>query len=944
MQQGMFNQRLQAVTASLRTLQGEGAFQTRLENLADELEAIRAEFTASFEQTVNARAEENRRMSEAQQAFLLQLSDALRPLANPVDIQAMASRLLGEYLGVSRVGYAEFQPDSQTMTVERDWTSAGTASLAGTFPVEVLVKFFTLLIREGQHSMIEDALHDSQVSRALYKSGWESVGVRAALAYPIIKQERFVAALVLHQDQPRHWAADDISLIEEVSDRIWTAVERTRAEADLRASEHRQAFLLRFGDTLRSITNEKDILQTASRLLGEHLNADRTFFGELYLDENLAIMLPDYMRGDLSSLAGRYKVSDFQETVDALQSGHPYVIPDVANSELLRENTRSSYLALGYLSFFSVPLFKQGKLVLNLSAVSSKARYWTTGEIQLTQEVAERTWILLERVRAEAALRVSEERHAFLLRLTDTIRNLTSASEIEAAGCQLLGEHLEVDRAYYVEVNEDEGYARVNHNYLRGNSPSIAGTFRLSDYGWTLPHIRNGETVVVADAQHSDIIPATARAAMTTVNITSHITVPLIKAGKLMGAVCVTEDVPREWSQAEIDLVTETTERMWSSIIRASAEAAEHEQRRLAEGLRDTAVALGRTLLLSEVLETALTSAHRLVEFDAGWMVLTDKEKRTPFHMDGLTSKEQESLTRWDNKHGDIDTNALYSSVAAIRAPLRLQDEQIVRLRLPKLFGRTLLVVPLLQEEGIIGYLTLIRRELSPFSENEALRVQALAYQIVVGIQSAQRFEKAKELAVMQERYQIARDLHDSVTQNLFSANVMTDALIKKLDQSAQGSPKLLTNVHRVIQSAMAEMRAMLLELRPSHIHTISFNTLLQQLTQAALGRTTININLITEGEAVLSQDAHIALYRITQEAINNAIKHSGATELTVVSRGDKGSIDLQIRDNGQGFSVEQTSGGMGMDNMRERAEEAGARLTIQSSAGAGTVIHIVWP
>lgn len=208
-------------------------------------------------------------------------------------------------------------------------------------------------------------------------------------------------------------------LVQDVTDRKW-------AGEALRESEAGQRFLLRFGDTLRSLINEKDILQTASRLLGEYLDADHAFFGELYLEENLAIMLPDYARGDLPSLAGRFKISDFQETVDALEGGQPYVIHDVANSELLSEQTRSAYLALGYASFFSVPLFKQGKLVLDLSAVSSEARNWTADQIQLAQEVAERTWTMVERTRAEDALRESEKKALELvevLKETDSNKN-----------------------------------------------------------------------------------------------------------------------------------------------------------------------------------------------------------------------------------------------------------------------------------------------------------------------------------------------------------------------------------------------------------------------------------------------------------------------------------------------------------------------------------------
>src|SRR5690606_7364894 len=148
------------------------------------------------------------------------------------------------------------------------------------------------------------------------------------------------------------------------------------------------------------------------------LDADRAFFAELVPAENFAIRHADYSRGSLPSMAGPFEISDFPETVDALARGQPHCIPDVAASEHLSPRNREAYLALGYASFCSVPLQKTGKVV-TLTAVSSTPRIWTEVEIRLAQEVAERTWAIVERVRAEAALRLSEERREMALQAAE---------------------------------------------------------------------------------------------------------------------------------------------------------------------------------------------------------------------------------------------------------------------------------------------------------------------------------------------------------------------------------------------------------------------------------------------------------------------------------------------------------------------------------------------
>ncbi|MEH2067825.1 MAG: ATP-binding protein [Nostoc sp.] len=179
---------------------------------------------------------------------------------------------------------------------------------------------------------------------------------------------------------------------------------------------------------------------------------------------------------------------------------------------------------------------------------------------------------ITDRKRAEEQIRRAAEFDAFRVKLSDALRSLTDPVEIQAQACRLLGEHLSVDRAYYVETNEAEGYMRVNQNYLRGDSPSLVGVYRLADYGWTVPFLQRGETIIVADAQISDIIPKADREVMAAVRIAAHITSPLIKAGRLVGSLCVTESAPREWSVAEVELVRETAERIWATIIRAHAE------------------------------------------------------------------------------------------------------------------------------------------------------------------------------------------------------------------------------------------------------------------------------------------------------------------------------------------------------------------------------------
>ncbi|MDY3551822.1 chemotaxis protein CheB [Gemmata sp. JC717] len=200
----------------------------------------------------------------------------------------------------------------------------------------------------------------------------------------------------------------------------------------------------------------------------------------------------------------------------------------------------------------------------------------------------------------------AEERQAYLLKLTDALRPLTDPEAIQAEACRLLGEQLKTDRAYYVELNEIEGVATVRRDHLRGGSPSLAGRHRIADFGWVIPPMRRGETLVVPDVAASALVPAGDRPAMAAVRVAAHINAPLIKGGALVGAVCVTEPAPRAWTAAEAALVEETAERVWAAAERAKAEAALQR----ANDELEARVA-GRTAELERVLGTLETEMER---------------------------------------------------------------------------------------------------------------------------------------------------------------------------------------------------------------------------------------------------------------------------------------------------------------------------------------------
>ena len=203
--------------------------------------------------------------------------------------------------------------------------------------------------------------------------------------------------------------------------------------------------------------------------------------------------------------------------------------------------------------------------------------------------------------------------------------------------------------------------------------------------------------------------------------------------------------------------------------------------------------------------------------------------------------------------------------------------------------------------------------------------------------------EKAAQDAVTAERNRLARELHDAVTQTLFSATLIAEVLPDLWRKDLTEGRRRLEELRQLTRGALAEMRTLLVELRPNALVEVPLPTLLRQLTEAVAGQARIQILCDCAGECRLPADAQISLYRIAQEALNNVVKHAKASQVVVTLRIDD-CVRLTIADNGIGFDSSAVDPDhMGLRIMRERAEAFGAKFYLESEPGEGTQISIVW-
>jgi signal transduction histidine kinase/ligand-binding sensor domain-containing protein len=261
--------------------------------------------------------------------------------------------------------------------------------------------------------------------------------------------------------------------------------------------------------------------------------------------------------------------------------------------------------------------------------------------------------------------------------------------------------------------------------------------------------------------------------------------------------------------------------------------------------------------------------------------------------------------------------------------------------------SRTLMCAPLMVKDETIGMLVLGYHQPNYWGEGEKELVQTIANQAAVAIFNAELFAKVGVAATLEERTRLARELHDSVTQSLYSATLFSEAGKELAEQGDLESTRYyLSRVGEVIHQALKDLRLLIFQLLPPVLEKEGLVMALQHRLDAVEKRAGMDARLIYDQLPDLSDPLSEELYYITIEALNNILKHAQADKVTITIKCDEEGLDLEVRDNGQGFDLEAaySSGGMGLTNMAERAVKLDAALTIESSLNQGTSIRVIVP
>jgi signal transduction histidine kinase len=259
----------------------------------------------------------------------------------------------------------------------------------------------------------------------------------------------------------------------------------------------------------------------------------------------------------------------------------------------------------------------------------------------------------------------------------------------------------------------------------------------------------------------------------------------------------------------------------------------------------------------------------------------------------------------------------------------------------------TYIGVPIHAKGRLLGVLSVFGESVQKFSAEDIALLAVIADHIGVALETARLRQRAEQAAVMEERQRLARELHDSVTQALYSLTLFAEAgqdSIRAADLPQ--AEHYLSRLGETAQQALREMRLLIYELRPLTLQQEGLVGALRQRLETVERRARVETQLVVDAPLELPADVEQSLYRIAQEALNNALKHSAATQVTIHVGLEGRILRLAVIDNGQGFDLESFKDrtGIGLASMRERAESLGGRLLIDSTPGQGTCVEVLVP
>ena len=745
--------------------------------------------------------------------------------------------------------------------------------------------------------------------------------------------------------------------------------ERKRAEAELEQRNRLLGTLLDVSNLVSSSTmGPKQLLEDILERLMQIVD---------YNDARVFIVQGDYVRlfAHKSALF-KGDEPEYYTYFDAIPLGvqlvssrQPVVIDDIYSYDPTAVSFRQTlckYLDTALKdtrSWMGIPMMAKDRIIGVLTLDHREAGFYRKHHVDLCQAFANQAALEYENARlySETIKKADELKTMFAVQ-----QAITGRLDLDSVLQLIADESRRLTNSVSTAVLLVEGPDLVFSVYSGVDYSKMMGIRVPIDESMLGRHLLQGKSLIFKNEQGN---PDAQMGIISEAGERTYLIVPLIAGKKPVGIISAISKKTDEFDQederilnmfASSAVIGIENARMYEEEKRRHME--DEQKRHVAEGLRDILAILNSNRNLDEILDFIICEAARLMGTDSGALYRLQKENGI-LTLEAACGLPQEFLS---NTNIPVGSGAIGKAVIE-KKPIVINDIPGLLEKTGSLNGMNpqlvwleancsgLLAVPLLSKDEVYGGIALYFKKPADaperkrfFSIEEVGLAVAFADQATLAIDNARLKVQAEEIAVNAERSRLARDLHDAVTQTLFSASLIAEVLPRIWAKNPDDGRQRLEELRQLTRGALAEMRTLLLELRPTTLVEAPLEELLRQLAEATTGRARIPVALNIKGHAVLPTEVKIAFYRIAQEALNNIAKHSGANNAALTLEVDGSDrcreVRLAICDDGRGFDPYTVTGEhLGLGIMRERADSICACLAVSSRAGEGTDIAINW-
>ncbi|MCL4879511.1 MAG: GAF domain-containing protein [Anaerolineae bacterium] len=900
--------------------------------------------------------EENRERA-ARAEYLLRVNTALSQATNEVEILEAVALYTNQHhvygMILSYVDYDEATEtgDSRSVAIYKD----GKAHI---FEKE---QHSTVMLRDesirqwwihqpNRVLFIENVTTDSRLSQENRHLVQENAAARALALLPLYSGRGYKGILTIYWDESHVFSEEEKYIYTELIQPISSIVASRRAYLAEEEARQESEFLYRMSKKINVARSFEEIVQAVASIDPVAQAVILNIWENYDYDKATYLEVAAITRGDGTHLpfAGqRYPKAAFP-IAEIMPHDEIWVIEDIWTDPRVDPVTAKNWESIKTRALIGTTLWINNRWVGGLTFHSSRTRKYTAQDIRLTAGIGELVVAAFERIRLQAETEASRQQAEALAQVNAALSQARDERDILAAVSTL------AER--YGAKFSSLSYARgQNHNATEVEVVAIRSAdefvpleslpkriYRIDELPFLhMAHQNPDELVFVENVftdSRAEVIQA--RTLPQAEEAPAIIDIPLKARDQWHGMLSFIWTEPQTFN-AEMRTLFKAIQPTASAIV-ATRRAYLIEQQRAheLETVAKVSAAASQLLDVQELLDTVVLLGRVNFERYHIFIYLVDETGDELVQATGIQN----------NKPLHVEVNcktSLVAQAACSRRGMFINDTSSSEFELTPTLpnARSEVAVPMIVGDKFIGVLDVQSSEVGYFSESDIWVMGILADLTAVAIENARLYTQAQELAVLEERNRLARELHDSVSQALYGIALGARTARALLDRNPARLHEPLDYVLALAEGGLTEMRALIFELRPESLENEGLITALSKQAAALQVRHGLKVNVDLCNEPDIPLDMKESLYRIAREALHNTIKHAQASEVNLTIKRTDTAITLQVSDNGIGFEMlDSFPGHLGLQSMRERTLRMNGTIEVESSPGQGTRIFVSIP